>query len=131
QKTKRREAVEPARHRSQHGDYGIKDYGHSQTATRADTIHEPAERALSYGIRDAESDCKIRIVRIGPVILELKIRSEKGKRLPVDVVDDGRGEQQAANPPAQRRNRPVRCGHWRDQPACCSTMNRYLRLLIE
>src|SRR5208282_804738 len=48
-----------------------------------------------------------------PVVLEFEIWGEKRKSLPVDVVDDRRGKQEAANPPTQRRDRPARGRHWR------------------
>jgi hypothetical protein len=39
------------------------------------------------------------------VILKFEIRSEQGKSLPVDIVDDGGGKEEAADPPPQIRYR--------------------------
>src|SRR5438094_5285069 len=74
-------------------------------AADTDPVHEFAEGSLTDGIRDPESDRDVRVIRIRPAILEFEIRGEQREGLPVNVVDNRRGKQKTANPPAQRRYR--------------------------
>src|SRR5213593_1818299 len=76
---------------------------HSETAFVA--AGQLADCSLTDGIRDPESDRDVRVIRIRPAILEFEIRGEQREGLPVNVVDNRRGKQKTANPPAQRRYR--------------------------
>ena len=75
-----------------------------EPASRAEPIEHAACDGLPQRVSDAEGDDDERPIPVVPGELGLQIRGKDAERLAVDVVDDGGGEEQAADPPAEVRN---------------------------
>ena len=74
--------------------------GSGRCACRCLSRRRPDAR-LAERVGDAEGDDQPGEVGVRPVVLGLDVRREHAQRLPVDVVDDRRQEQQAADVPAE------------------------------
>ena len=84
----------------QHRDARVPQDGEREAVARADAVEHAAGHGLHHRVGDAERDDDQGEVLVRPVELGLERRPENAQRLPVEVVDDRRGEEQAADPPA-------------------------------
>ena len=80
---------------------------------RADPIHQPARDQKADRVRELEGKDDVAVVQFAPAELLRERRLQQADHLPVDVVDRGGKEQQAANDPPDISG-PLRNGRrWR------------------
>lgn len=84
-----------------HSGEGVEADGEGQTEADADAVQDAAGDGLANRVRRAEGDDEQREGGVVPVELGLDVRSEDGKRLAVNVVDDGGEEERSRDPPAE------------------------------
>ena len=112
QEAETEEAAKAASERREDRGERIPEDGDGEAAFGADAVHQAAADGLADGVGDAEGDDNVGVVGVGPVVFAFEERGEEREGLAVDVVDDGGGEKQSDDPPAQRGDgaRRAACG---------------------
>ena len=99
----------PRGERREHGHGRVPEHGDGEAVARAEAVEHAARHRLHHRVGDAERDDDEREVLVRPVNSVFRRRAEDAQRLAVEVVDDGREEEQPADPPAVApRRRPPR-----------------------
>src|SRR5204863_3550547 len=75
--------------------------GQGQSCPRPNRVEQPPGEHLAAAVRDAKRDHQPREIGVRPSELGFEVWRQHVERLAIDVVDDGRKEQQRADIPAQ------------------------------
>jgi len=94
------------------GDVRCRPHAHGEqiTGSRTDAIDQAAEEEEADAIGGLEPEDDVAVAAFRPAVELLQRRLEDAENEPVDVAQDDRREEQAANDPAQACSAPGRGG---------------------
>src|SRR5581483_703119 len=101
QKSQREQRPQARGQRCERGGDGIPRHAEAQAVARAHAIEKFPRASLAECVSQTEADHYDGEGLVVPVEAGLQSGRQHGQRLPVDVIDDGGGQQQPADPPPQ------------------------------